>query len=108
MADLNYNAAAELPDATFAWRDDDKNLIDFSSGFSFQLKLSLDGKTADLTKVDGFTGAATDPNVTVSWDVDELSVLAPGPYSGQLRARRDSDSKDRYLTFSLRVDRTIT
>lgn len=92
---VTYRSGAELPDLAIEWRDRDGNLIDFSSGWTFTVKVGTDLATA-FTKTTGITGAATSPNVLVQWATSgELSTLAAGQYRIELTARRTSDSKDR-------------
>lgn len=104
-----YTQGAELPDLTFEWRDSTGALIDFSSGYTFVLKLGTPGQAAVLTKSTGITGAATNPNVTVVWATSgELNTLTPGVYTLQLIATRSSDSKQRILTDSLSLRQAIS
>ena len=106
---VSYVQGADLPDLTFTWRDRAGALIDFSSGYTFVLKVGTPGSAASLTKSTGITGAATDPNVTVAWATSgELNTLAPGVYSLHLVATRTSDSKQRVLEDRLTVKPAIT
>lgn len=105
---VSYKQGAELPDLTFEWKDSTGALIDFSSGYTFSLKLGKPGQTATLTKTTGITGAATSPNITVAWSTSaELNTLAGGVYTLELVATRVSDSKQRYLTDSLTLQPAI-
>lgn len=108
MANASYIQGAELPDLLIAWRDSANNLIDFSSGYTFVLKLGTPGSAAALTKSTGITGAATSPNVTIVWAVAaELNTLAPGHYPAHLVATRTSDSKQRVFPFGVTVNPAI-
>lgn len=91
-----YVAGAELPELAITWLDNDGDLIDFSNGFTFELKLSKRGQSdvATITKAAGITGDSADPNLTVSWLVNELDI-APGPYDLIIKATKNG--KDRYL-----------
>lgn len=101
---LSYIQGADLPDATFEWRDRLGALIDFSTGYTFVVKLGTPGSAATVTKSSGITGAATAPNVTVAWSTSgELNTLTPGVYTLDLIATRTSDSKQRILRDSLTV-----
>jgi hypothetical protein len=100
----SYIQGADLPDLTFDWRDRNAVLIDFSTGYTFVLKLGKPGQAATLTKSTGITGAATSPNVTAAWSTSgELNTIAPGVYTLDLIATRTSDSKQRLLRDSLTV-----
>jgi hypothetical protein len=106
---VSYIQGADLPDLTFAWRDSSGTLIDFSSGYTFVLKVGTPGSAADVTKSTSITGAATSPNVTVAWATSaELNTLAVGVYTLQLIATRTSDSKQRFLEDRLTVRPAIS
>jgi hypothetical protein len=97
-----YVQGAELPDAALTWREWDGDLIPFGSvPHTFELKIAAElGVAALVTKTSGLTGADTDPNLLVQWTGGiELSTLASGIYVVQIRARRTSDSKDRFFKF---------
>jgi len=101
---LEYIQGSDLPDAAITWRDRNNAIIDFSTGHTFSLKVGTPGSAALLTKSTGITGAATSPNVTIAWATSgELNTLTTGVYSGQLKATRNSDSKDRYLPVDIRI-----
>lgn len=109
MSAVVYTAGADLPDLALTWRDSAGALIDFSSGWTFELKVGLPGAAAALTKTSGITGAATDPNITIAWATSgELNTLPAGSYVAQLRAQRTSDSKHRFMTFVIRVRPAVT
>lgn len=99
----------ELPDLALSWRSSDGQLIDLSASHTYQLRVAEAAtRRVVLTKTSGFTGAATDPNLTIAWSAGELSVLAPGRrYLAQIRARRTSDNKDRLLDFAIHVNRVL-
>jgi hypothetical protein len=92
MTDIFYTVGAELPDIDFIWHDSANVIIDFSIGWTFTFKLNTEPA---FIKTTGITGAATAPNVIVSFAANELSTITPGIYAGQLWARRTADSKDR-------------
>jgi hypothetical protein len=104
---VEYMQGADLPDLALSWYDSNNNLIDFSTGYTFELKVGNPGETALITKTTGITGGAASPNVTVSWSTaGELNALAAGSYRGQLRAQR-GDGKQRYMTFLFEVNSGI-
>lgn len=90
---LTYYRTAEYPDILLWLQDDDGNLIDFSSGWTFTFKLGSRGSTATFTKTSNITGAAGSgvepsgtPNVSLLFVAAELDAVAAGPYTWQLRA----------------------
>lgn len=92
-----YVLGAELGDLAITWYDTDGTLIDFSSGWTFQVKVGVTGQAALVTKTTGITGAATAPNVTVAWAAtgDLNDITTAGTYTVQVRATRTADSKVR-------------
>ncbi len=98
---LRYYQGAERPALKLWLLDDDGTLIDFSTGYTFELKIGLVGQAALLTKTSGIVGAAGagveptgTPNVTVSWTSGELAITV-GAYSWQLKAT--TGGLDRYF-----------
>jgi hypothetical protein len=86
MSNWAYRADQELPSFAISWADRDGNLIDFTSGYTFELKLAVDNVTAPvLVKTTGITGAATAPNIVVAWASGDLNVAA-GVYKVYLKA----------------------
>lgn len=84
---LNYRwrANAERPVYAVDWRNSSDAIIDFSSGYTFTLKLVDSRGVAALTKTTNITGASTSPNVVASWATGELNVT-PGTYTISLVA----------------------
>ncbi len=98
---LRYYQGAERPALKLWLQDDDGTLIDFATGYTFELKIGLVGQAALLTKTAGIVGAAGTgveptgtPNVTVSWTSGELAITV-GAYSWQLKAT--TGGLDRYF-----------
>ena len=109
MLSVAYIQGADLPDLTLEWRDSNNSLLALATGWTFQLKLGTPGSTAVLTKTTGITSADTAPNVTITWPTSaELNTLTPGYYHCELTATRTSDSKQRKMTFGIRLDSQIT
>ena len=104
---VEYEIGEELDPLEITWLDADGNVRNFASGWTFEFKLGTIGQTALLTKTTNITGAATGPNVTINFAVDELVVVA-GSYTGQLRARRTSDNKDLYTQFAMDIKAVVT
>lgn len=99
-----YTIGAELPDRTFTWTNDDGSVIfDFSTGWTFTLKIGVPGETAVLTKTSGITGAAGSPNVTIVWAAGEFDNIPRGSYLLQIFARQTSSGKDRVLKDPFRL-----
>lgn len=90
MNRIQYHQTAERPALELWLQDDDGTLIDFSTGYTFSLKVGIPGSTALLTKTSGIAGAAGagtaptgTPNVVVTWTAGELNI-ATGSYAAQL------------------------
>lgn len=109
---VRYHTTAERPALELWIQDDDGTLIDFSSGYTFSLKIGTVGDTALLTKTSGITGAAGagteptgTPNVSIAWTTGELAIT-PGQYTGQLTATLSG--LDRVFQFAIRIDGVVT
>lgn len=102
---LCYVAGAELPPAGLTLRDFEKKIIDFSTGWTFELRIRR-SQAPVYVKTTGIVGADTAPNVTIAWDLNELSGFNDELYSCQLWARNPSD-RDRVFSFKLKVDEAI-
>lgn len=97
---FKYYTDQELPPMPITWRDRDGNVRDFSTGYTFTVKLAL--KTAPtvvvLTKSSGITGSASEPNYLVDWSTTDWSGLSHSAtgvdYLVYAYARRTADSKD--------------
>jgi hypothetical protein len=104
-----YTQGSDLPDYAVQWLDQNGDLIDFSTGWTFQCKVGTPGAAAAITKSTGITGASTSPNVSVEFATTaELNTLTPGTYTVQIKATRTSDSRDRYFRGKLRVVAAIS
>jgi hypothetical protein len=97
-------AGTLLPDTKLSWFED-RNLVDFSVPYTFELEVEpfAGGELSFPLKTSGFTGAATEPNVTIAWDTDEIDVLEPGSYRCEITATRDSDDKPRKRQWRLEI-----
>lgn len=91
MSELQYYRGVTRPALQLWVREANGQLIDFSSGWTFEFKLGITGP-AVLTKTSGIAGAAGDgqepngtPNVVVTWSGTELD-LPPKIYFWQLKA----------------------
>jgi hypothetical protein len=103
---LTYYTDQELPGIPFEWLDYDGSIIDFSSGWSFTVKL-IRGNTVVASQTTSITGAATSPNITLAgWTSATLTLMAAdltslgrtsNDYKLLLYARRSADSADDVL-----------
>lgn len=113
---LEYTLGDELGDAGLFWEDSFGQLIDLSSGYTFELKV-YDGDGAALfTKTTGITGAAGSlttvpptPNLAVAWATsNELSSIAtPGTYPFRVVATRTSGGKTRTFRGTIKLLPTV-
>jgi hypothetical protein len=87
----------ELPGDAVDWYDRAGAIIDFSTGWTFTVKICAAGTTAvAATKTLGIVGGATIPNVTIAWSATDFTALTAGTtYVWYLYARRTADSLDR-------------
>lgn len=109
---IRYHKTADRPALKLWLFDDDGTLIDFSSGYTFSLKIGNSGSAALLTKTSNITGAAGSgteptgtPNVTVTWTAGELA-LTPNEYECELTAT--TSSLDRVFEFGITILDVIT
>ena len=112
MTVIQYRRSAERPSLQLWLLDDDGDLIDFSTGYTFQLKIGTVGSAALLTKtlgITGDTGSGTEPtgtpNITVSWSTGELD-LAPSVYDWELTC--NTAATDRVFAGRIRIVDIIT
>lgn len=104
-----YIKGAELADLAVTWQDSDGDVIDFSTGWTFSVKVGQPGEAAAFTKTTNITAAAAAPNVTVAWSTtNELNSLDPGGYAVQITATRSADSKTRIMQTSILIRAAIT
>lgn len=102
---MDYTQGADLPDLSLTWYDTNGALIDFSSGYSFTVKVApLGSTTASFTKTTNITGSASAPNLVVAWGTSEIGNLGVGTYDVQVQAHRAADSKDRFFPSALRLN----
>ena len=99
--------ASSLPDANFRWLDASNAPIDFTTGWSFSMKIAQPPNSAQVTKTNGFIGgdgAGGVANLTVTWEENELADLTAGRWYFQLTATELISGKQRILTGSIRFD----
>lgn len=112
MSRLRWTSGAERPGLNLWWYDDSGALIDFSSGYTFTLKIGPRGSTALLEKTSnivGAVGAGTEPsgtpNVVVTWATGDLAIAA-GVYCLELKAT--SSGADRYAETDIVISAALT
>lgn len=107
MTTVQRTIGAELPDTAILWPENGVP-IDFSSGWTFTLKVGNGGETALLTKTTGITGASTSPNITIAWATGELESVGSGAWECQLLAHNSVSNKDRMHKFTIGLLPAIT
>lgn len=110
---LVYISGSDLPDTQITIRNGDGTYPDFSSGYTFQVKVAPAGSTtASFTKTTGITGgagSATACNVTVAWATSgELNSLTSGFYTLQVQVTRTADSAQWPEQFPLEIRAAIS
>lgn len=103
MADAEYIKGAELPDVAMTWNDPVSGIIDFTSGWTFSLRIGAVGQTALLEKTSGFTPGAAPPNLVIAWAAGELDSLPPGVHTVDVEARNTGSNKDRKRRFEIEI-----
>jgi hypothetical protein len=107
-ANVHYpTPASSLPDLQFTWNDADNLPIDFTTDWSFIMKIGQPPNPAAITKTSGFVGTSGldgTPNLTVSWSTNELSRLKPGRWYFQITATYGPTTQQRIFNGSLRID----
>lgn len=102
---IRYARGATRPDLNLWLYDDDGSLINFTTGFSFVVRIGDLGKAALMEKTTGIIGSAgsgnedtegSEPNVRVQWATGDLNI-APGEYTFQLNADAGGGTTPRYF-----------
>lgn len=89
----------ELPARALAWyqrdENDDPDLIDFSTGWTFTVDLvAPDGSLAKTFADSIVAKAAVVPNVVLNWPVDAFTTLPATDYEVHVIARNNSSQLD--------------
>lgn len=93
-----YRTGQALPAMGLVWSNADGTLIDFSSGWTFSVKIAdaTTPTTTIVTKTTGITGAATSPNITINWTSSDFNTLTASTsgvrYVVNVSATRNADS----------------
>jgi hypothetical protein len=102
---IRYARGATRPDLNLWVYDDDGSLIDFTTGFSFVVRIGDLGYAAQKEKTTGIIGSAgtgnedtegSEPNVRVQWAAGDLDIT-PGEYTFQLNADAGGGTTPRYF-----------
>jgi hypothetical protein len=110
---VKYFKGSDGPPTPVFWRDWTGQLVDFSSGWTFVVKVgTTDAVSTSFTKNTGITGAVGSldakppvPNITIAWATSgELNSLSPGVYLVQIQATNVSD---RFMQFLMEVAATL-
>jgi hypothetical protein len=90
---IRRTKGAELPDIGITWyQQDGVTLYNFSSGWTFTVRIGTPGVAALITPT--AVGAATAPNITISFAVDALNTIPAGTYHLDVTPRFTGTSKD--------------
>lgn len=108
MTTVEYVKGSELPDLAITWTDTNGDVINFATGWTFTVRIGVEGQEAEHTKTSGISGAATAPNVTVAWSAGELDDLAARVWSCQVTARNEATGKDRTRSLLLQIISGVT
>lgn len=111
MSRPSYVIGAELGDLAVTWLDDLGNVVDFAgttaaNTYTYSLKIGNRGSASLTTaKTNGFTGAATAPNLTVAWATtgDLNGITTQGTYTLQITATNTATGKARILQGDIQI-----
>lgn len=99
--ELHLYRTSERPDIGLWLEDSNGNLINFSTGYTFEFKLGTPGETAVLTKTTGIAGAVGSgsdpdgvPNVVIGFNPGELDDV-PKFLDPHWQLRATSSASDR-------------
>lgn len=102
MADYIYRQDQDGPPIGFRWLDYTKQLLDFTSGWTFELVLvTYEGviqSTVDNTNITGGPGDTVQPNVVIDWPAAFFTAIPVDQYLLQLKATETATSKGRVFS----------
>jgi hypothetical protein len=102
MADYTYRTDQSGPPIGFRWLDYTKTLINFTTGWTFELQLvtytGLIEKVVDNTGITGGAGDSVQPNVVISWPLSFFTDVPPDQYQLLLKAIETASSKPRFFS----------
>lgn len=105
---ITYYKGAELPTVEVTWLDSNGAVINFSTGYTFTVKIGNPGQSALLTKTNGITGSATSPNIVIDWATGDLAGLAPDTYDMDITANLTAGNKDRIQSTEITIKNVVT
>jgi hypothetical protein len=90
---IRRTKGSELPDIGLTWyQQDGTTLYDFSSGWTFAVRIGSPGLSALVTP--SAVGAATAPNITITFAADALNTIPAGSYHLDVTPRFTALTKD--------------
>ena len=102
VADYIYRQDQDGPPIGFRWLDYTKTLIDFSTGWTFELQLvTYDGlieSTVPDADITGGVGDSVQPNVVISWPANFFSAVPVDQYQIHLKANDVSEGRSRFFS----------
>lgn len=108
---IRYARGATRPDTRLWIFGDDKTLINFSTGYTFFVRIGNRGWPALLDKSTGITGQAgtgnkdtlgSIPNLIITWASGDLDI-DPGEYSLQINADAGGGTVPRYFFIDFEI-----
>lgn len=90
-----YSIGDDLDDLAVFWQATSGAYRDFSTGWSFEIKVgNANGVNFTTANVTGQVGSSTVPSLVVAWAAGTLdTITAVGDYYVQVRCTRSVDSK---------------
>lgn len=105
---VEYINGADLPDLEINWTDNSGTTIEFATGWTFEALIGKRSQPALITKTTGIVGDDTSPNITITWDEDELDALTAGhTYDVAITASRTADDKQRKMIATIYIRDTV-
>jgi len=90
---IRRTKGSELPDIGLTWyQEDGVTLYNFSSGWTFAVRIGNPGSIALVTPT--ATGAATAPNITITFAANALDAIPAGSYHLDVTPRFTALTKD--------------
>lgn len=87
---VTYNRGAGQPSVGITWRANDNSVIDFSAVTDWEVRIGS-RLVNRLTKTANITGAATAPNVRITFTEVELESVPAGRHLIEVTARPDNE-----------------
>jgi hypothetical protein len=93
MEVIRRTKGSELPDIGITWyQEDGVTLYNFSSGWTFAIRIGNPGSAALVTP--SGAGAATAPNITITFASNALDAIPAGTYHLDVTPRFTALTKD--------------